>query len=442
MSAALSQRPSPWHCRAFVVLAILLLLIAGRGWERAISERGNDLTIYLDAAAAMAGGSLVFDVDGYIYLPFFAALLACLAWLPVALQAAIWQLASWACAVGGLVGAARLVDPAGRWPWLGWVTTLVTLRLWDSNLSYGQANAFTFAALIGALHWIVAGRGGRAGALIGLAAAYKVLPGIGLVLLLVRRSVRGLGVGLATLVGLSLLVPPLFLGWAGSLDAHRDWFHVVAEPYLRGGQALLEARPYVAGQSLLASAYRTLAATPVTNSDPAARAALAELDPGLVHGVVRGLVAAHFLALLFALWRRRDRTDAESVAWAGGLTLCTALIAGPLVHKAHVCWAALGFAVCFARAADARSARARALVLVPLGLSTLLISATTALLWGTDSAQQLVSRNAIYLGVELLWLLLLYLGPPPPTDGRTWSATGHSRSAAGQQSLELVEVEH
>jgi hypothetical protein len=71
---------------------------------------------------------------------------------------------------------------------------------------------------------------------------------------------------------------------------HREWFECVAQPYLQGGDALLAARPYVAGQSLLASAYRALASTPVTASDPDARAAIAHWDPHTVHTLYPDIV--------------------------------------------------------------------------------------------------------------------------------------------------------
>jgi hypothetical protein len=409
--------PSPWHRRIFALLAVLLAATAARGLVRSLSERGNDLTIYLDAAAAALAGENPLAVPGSIYLPFFDCLLAPLAWLPRPLFAAVWQTASFVCGIGGLLGAVRLVDPGRRSPWLGWLTLLVTLRLWDSNFSYGQANAFTFAMLVAALHALAAGRERAAGLWIGLGAAFKVLPGLALLLLAARARWRGVAIGLASLIGLSLVVPLLFLGGAGSVEAHRTWYAEVSGPYLQGGHALLEARPYVAGQSLLAATYKLLAATPVTSADLSRRAALAELDPDLVHWIARALIATHLGVLLGLLWRRRRDRGARAIAESGALTMTTALLCGPLVHKAHLCWSALGFAVLVSAVRDARTPAERLARGVPLALAAALIGLSTPLLFGNELVRTLVTHNALTLGTELLWIGQVLLASRSAPDG-------------------------
>ena len=394
------------HTWLFGLLALLLLLIAGRGWDKALSERGNDLTIYLDSAqVALEGGNPLLVPDS-IYLPFFDCLLAPLALLPRAVFAGLWQVASWACIVWGLVQFVRLADPERRRPWLLWVTTLLTLRLWDSNLSYGQANAFTFACLIASLRALAADRERIAGAWIGFAAAFKVLPGLALLLLVARRSVRGTLTGLGVLIGLSLLVPPLFLGLRGSLEAHRTWVEEVSGPYLLGGDDLLEKRPYVAGQSLLAAAYRTLGNTPVTRSDLERRASVAELEPDTVHAIARTLIALHLGAVGVVLWRRRRERGRAVVAETGALLMCTALVCGPLIHKAHMSWSAVGFAVLALSLADARGV-GRLRAGVPLVLATALIGLSTPLFFGTERVRDLVAVNGLTLGLEFLWIGVL-----------------------------------
>lgn len=413
----MERSPSPWHRRIFALLAALLAATAARGLVRSLTERGNDLTIYLDAAAAALAGENPLAVPGSIYLPFFDCLLAPLAWLPRPLFAAVWQTASFVCGIGGVLGASRLVDPERRYPWLGWLTLLLTFRLWDSNFSYGQANAFTFAVLIAALHALAAGRGRAAGAWIGFGAAFKVLPGLALVLLAVRRRWSGLVVGLALLLGLSLVVPTLFLGWSGSIEAHRSWYTDVSGPYLKGGEALLEVRPYVAGQSLLAATYKLLAATPVTSADLSRRAALAELDPELVHWIARGLIATHLSVLLGLLWRRRSAVGPRAIAESGALTMTTALLCGPLVHKAHLCWSALGFAVLISAVREARTPAERLTRGVPLALAAALIGLSTPLLFGNELVRTLVTHNALTLGTEVLWIGQVLLASRPAPDG-------------------------
>ncbi|MEO0650255.1 MAG: glycosyltransferase family 87 protein [Planctomycetota bacterium] len=400
-----TRRPSDRHTWIFRGLALLLLLIAGRGWDKSISERGNDLTIYLESAELALAGENPLEPEGSIYLPFFDCLLAPLALFPRPVFAAIWQLASWACAVWALATLARLVDPGRRHPWLLWATPLLTLRLWDSNFSYGQANAFTFAALVGALALILRGRDRRAGALIGLAAAFKVLPAIAFLLLLARRSWGALAAGVGVLAGLSLVVPPLFLGWSGSVEAHRQWVEDVSGPYVIGGEIVIEKHGMAAGHSLLASAYRTLGNTPVTRNDMAKRASLAEWDLDHVHLLVRGLILIHLVLVGWVLFRRERSRAATVETWA--LVLCTALVCGPLIHKAHMSWSTAGFAVLLVAVAEARGPAATLRVAVPLALAAILIGVTTPLFFGTELVRELVTRNTLTLGLECLWIGVL-----------------------------------
>jgi len=394
------------HRWLFRVLAALLVGSAVRGASKALGARGNDLTIYLDAAAEVVRGQSPYGVVDYIYLPFFAALLAPLELLPREVGVTLWQLASTACVLYGVVAAVRLADADGRWPWLPWVTLLASLRLWASNLSYGQANAFTFAAAVAALTLHTRERDRAAGALVGLACALKVLPGVLFVLLAIRGRWRGVAYGALCALGASALLPALWVGPAQALALHHTWFERVAQPYMEGGTALLEARPHVAGQSLLASAYRTLAATPITASDPDARATLALWDPDAVHTLVRVAVLTHLVLLVAALVRGRRRQRPRDVALAGALALCTALITGPLVHKAHMAWSALGFAVLIERAVAA-SRPPRLCIAVPLSLAVLLVCFSAPLLLGNELARDVLARSGLFLGIECLWLGLL-----------------------------------
>lgn len=394
------------HRCVFWALAALLFGSAVRGGAKALSARGNDLTIYLDAAAEVTRGQSPYGVVDYIYPPFFSALIAPLELLPRGVGVALWQLLSTACVLYGVVAAVRLADAGGRWPWLPWVTLLASLRLWASNLSYGQANAFTFAAAVAALTLHTRGRDRAAGAIVGLACAIKVLPGVLLVLLAIRGRWRGVAYGALGALGASALLPALWVGPAEALALHHTWFERVAEPYMKGGAVLLEVRPYVAGQSLLASAYRALAATPITASDLDARAALARWNPETVHTLVRIVVLMHLVSMAAALFRGRHRDQARDVALAGALALCTVLITGPLVHKAHMAWSALGFASLIERAVAARGL-ARLRIAVPLSLAVLLVCLSAPLIVGSEFARDVLARNGIFLGIECLWLGLL-----------------------------------
>lgn len=94
------------------------------------------------------------------------------------------------------------------------------------------------------------------------------------------------------------------------------------------------------------------------------------------------------------------------MALAGALALCTALVTGPLVHKAHMAWSALGFAVLIERAVvGGRQTRLR--IAVPLALAVLLVCLSAPLLVGPQLAQDVLARSGVFLGIECLWLGLL-----------------------------------
>ncbi|MEZ6016704.1 MAG: glycosyltransferase 87 family protein [Planctomycetota bacterium] len=386
---------------------------AVRGAEKALTDRGNDLTIYLDAGAALLRGASPYAVVDYIYLPFFAALVAPLTLLPAPWQVGIWQACSVLCALAGIVGAARLVDPRRVCWWLAPATLFLTLRLWNSNFAYGQANAFTFAALIAALHALRRGRDGWAGALVGAAAAFKIVPLLAAAVLVARRRWRALAATAAVSAGLLLGAPAALVGARGALELHREWYATLAGPYVEGGEALLAAHPRLAGQSALASFHRAFSGTLVSATNAELRATIVLLPPATVKLLVRLWIAAHLIALCAlllrsaALARARSASASDRLDVDGALILCTALIVAPLVHKAHMSWSALAFAVLLTRLAAARGRRERALIGAPLVLAALAIGGTARALIGQESALRCLAYDSIFIGVELLWVGLV-----------------------------------
>ncbi|MCA9002014.1 MAG: DUF2029 domain-containing protein [Planctomycetes bacterium] len=422
----MKARAIDWPRGLYFVLAALLALSALKGYRTCISDRGNDLTIYLDAARAVLEGRSPMEVVDYIYLPVMAVAISPLGWLPMPVAALLWQLASWlailwsAQAVAGLVGSGRSVR------WIPFICLLCTYRLADSNLSYGQANAFTLAALLKALQWTTTDRNDAAGRLAGAATAFKILPGIFLILLFVRGKLRSAAQGLLMFAALAILLPWAAFGWHMGWQVQSDWFHQVFEPYMRGGHALLEARPYLPGQSLLAITYHSLVDTPISANHPELRANFVSWDPDVAHWIVRALIAFHLGAFVFAVYRKRRA--ASNLVPNAALALCTVILIGPLVHRAHMVWSMLAVGWLFHHCFNLR-AGSRWLGL-GWGISCALIGLTTSGILGGNTARQLLGHGVVGIAMEILWwtCLIAVLNLPNQSESNFQSPTHPSQA--------------
>jgi glycosyl transferase family 87 len=341
-------------------------------------------------------------VDDYLYLPVFAVLVAPLAALPVAMGAFLWQLGSWLAILWSAKAVARLVGTERAQPWLAWFCLLGTFRLLDSNLSYGQANGFTLAALLKAISLARNERPTAAGLWVGAAAAFKVLPAALLGSFLLERRWRSTLTGIAVLLGLGWLLPLAVLGPQLTLEAHRDWYDHIVRPYQVGGTALLSAFPYVPGQSLVPVVYHTLADTQVSGSAPAMRANWVNWDPDQVALVVRGLVLAHLAVFAGLVLRDGKRGSPDKLVAHGALAICTVLLVAPLVHRAHMLWVMLPIGLLAARGASS-SLFLRSSLALSLGL----IGLTSSALIGKPASRWLMAHGVVWLAVEILWVALV-----------------------------------
>lgn len=401
---AFENRSGRWHKVVEILLALTCVFFAFRGWVATLRPEGSDFTIYWHAGQAVLRGTPAWEVKDYIYLPVFAVAITPLAALPLPLAAAIWQLGSLAALLFAARKCVRLAELDGLAVprWVAWAPLLVVLRLADSNLVNAQVNTFVLAiALVGIDAWL-RGRDARAGASIGFAAAMKIVPGALLLPIALRRGFRTVATALAATAALVLLLPPLVLGWNASVAGLGAWWRAEPEPYLRGGAALLEARPYLPGQSLTAAAYRLLAATPATaRVEGGPKANVLDLDLATVAWIVRGAQAV-YLALLAATLLRSRRTNLPGSRLREiALTMTVALTLAPLVHKAHLVWLLIPYTVLLA------TPSVRRLRWACLAVSVIAIGATTPALLGRSMATWQLGHNAIFVGVQLLIAALL-----------------------------------
>jgi alpha-1,2-mannosyltransferase len=392
--------------RALAVLAFgACVYFAFHGVRTALRPEGSDFTIYWEAGRAILSGTDPSAVRGYIYLPFFALCMAPFACLPQAAAIVVWQILSLAALVWiarasiALVRAEGLATPA----WLAWAPLVCVLRLADSNFVNGQTNLLLFAAVVAGLLAWRRGRDTRAGVWIGFAAALKIVPAFFLVNLVIRRAWKVVASLAITALLCVFVVPAIAPGWSENLAQLGGWWRVQTSPYVEGGDALLERREYVPGQSLTATAYRLLAKTPATSrGSDGPTAELVDLDPATVQWIVRALQAAWLALIVGAI--ARSRRDARPGAWLREVSIgiCGALTLAPLVHKAHMVWLILPFTLLLAGAPTDLATGARRARWISIGLGFALIALTTPTLLGRVAATSFLSFNTVFFGLQCL----------------------------------------
>jgi hypothetical protein len=386
----------------------LCAFFALHGVHAGLRPSGSDFTVFYRAGEAVLAGRDPTQVERFLYPPFFALVVAPLAWLPYALALVLWQLAS----LGAL---AWITHTSARWcaravarpcRWLAWLPLVACLRLIDSNLANGQANLLVLAVLVAALDAWLAGRELRAGAWLAGGIALKVVPGALLLVWLVRRSDRAVR-ACAAGVALACLLPALALGWTENLASLGHWWRAEPLPYLQGGRALLEQHEVLEGQSLTAVVYRALGATPATSSGRVRDAALAHVDPEADAWILRTLQAASLVLLVASLRvsARRDtlRARLDEIA----LTLVFALALAPLVHKAHLTWLLVPVAVLVKGAPPELSRVAHRVRWAAIAVAFVLIGLTPPALLGRALATRALAFDALFLALVCLAVALL-----------------------------------
>lgn len=317
-------------------LLVLALLGADAVYRARPEHPRTDLPVYLAGARAVLRGEDPVGVTSpergwpYYYPPTLAALLVPLGGWPLQAAAAVWFAVSAAALVGGAIAARRAVLGADA-PWDGRDAAGLLLAALPagSALLRGQLGPALLGLGGGALLAVGRGRQARAGALVGLGAAIKLVPGAVVVGLLLGRRWRAAGAALVVTLAATLLVPAPFLGLAGAARATGHALEVLVvrtaeDPgSLRPGGAALD--PHIpTNQSLASQVVRRTGPGP-------ARALLL----GALGVVVLGAALAPAL-------RGADPAGAESLA----LWLAAPLLVSPVAwHHHHVLLAPLGLAL-------------------------------------------------------------------------------------------------
>jgi hypothetical protein len=396
-------------CLRWLLLG-LCAFFAWHGVHAGLRSVGSDFSIYYAAGEAVRAGHDPTTVERFLYLPAFAVAMAPLAWLPYSAALVVWQGGS-LLALAWIVARCRLLceRELGRaLPWLDWAPLACALRLVDSNLANGQVNILVLALIVIALEAWLAARAARAGTWLGCATALKIVPVFLVLLFVFRRSWRAVLATAGAVLACVLLVPAAVLGWQTNLSGIERWFQECSLPYLRGGSELLAERGYLPGQSLTGAAYRLLSDTPSTSQGPdAPRANVLDLDPERVNFVVR-LASASVLAVVslsLAISVRRSSKGAR--LREAGLVVCAALALAPLVHKAHMVWLLVPYAVLLSGAPSGLGPIFRRARWFLVTASVLAIGGTTPALLGRELATAALARGAVLFGLLLAMAALL-----------------------------------
>ena len=216
--------------------------------------------------------------------------------------------AAWCCSAWGNGGRTRFGVFA--------LTFILLAPLALDVMERCESDMLVLFPVAAAFCWLVRGeRKFRAGALLGFAAAFKVLPGLFGVYLLFTRQWRALGGMIFAGVVCTVVLPVLLWGPERAWKLHVSWYERVVAPYHSGQMAKFIGNPYrPSNQSLTAAFNRLLRPLPMDASKGERNSNLLSLSPRAVSALAKALqlVVALGLALLWAMCGRGR--DAKSAA--------------------------------------------------------------------------------------------------------------------------------
>ena len=240
---------------AVVVVGVLAVLKQMRD--------GNDFPIYWQAARDFLAGRGLYDVrsglHGYVYLPWFALLLAPLAPLPLPVAAGMWYVLN----LGFLWFAARAVVDTLRAAGIAprarvlFLAALPLSGLAHDNLVLGQANLLLLLLIALAARAAIRARPEHIpGALLAFATALKMPAAMLLGPLALRGRLRTL-VAFAVAVALALALPFARTGIVEGARLLDDWRAKVVAPAAAGtllGSRVIDQSPHAGLRRLLVHA--------------------------------------------------------------------------------------------------------------------------------------------------------------------------------------------
>jgi hypothetical protein len=423
---------SPTHSSRATATRVVLIVLAAivvASAIRNIQEEG-DFRGYLEVGELVLRGADIYAEarpDVNTWPPVFAVVcvpFALLARVSVYLARAVWLGINVGCIVALLRLAVLLVyrrplvlDGAGAGIALASAAVLgplvLSARFLLGNLDRLQINVVILTACLAGALLLVRGRAVAGGALIGVAAAVKVLPIFFVPYFAWKRwwatCAAAVGGGaVASLAPVLVFGPERFLGYA------RHWITLSAGswPVRKGNQSVYAMidRLYTHGAIVW---------------NPSQKRLTAANDP-VVAAIVYGFLLA--VLLVFVLVSRRGGREPASPAATieVAIVLCVAVLFSPLAWKHYFVFLLLGeFVLWRAAFGDGYglSAAARRRSAWMLGISYVLTTLTVRGVVGKGLAQTLETMSAVTLGALMILAALLWLRGALARHGAAGGAT-------------------
>lgn len=314
----------------------LLILALVWGWfsvDRAIRGSNDFDGFHAAARTVWEHGRLSDDKAVSRYPPTFQVLLAPFGALPIGWAAAYWYLLCVAALVALPGELERLTGVPRSRQGLAW---LAVAPFALDDLSLGQSGAVLLWAVTFACVRAREGHALRAGVVLGLCAAFKLLPAMLIVVpLLMGRFPRGLQ-GFLVGLGIALAASMALLGSEVSLNALDWWLHSNTDSQMPWGLVELGRSMRFNNQALCTVLARTFGDIGIRDAPGSVN--LASLPLTTIWWIYGALVVA--IAALGISGARACRTLGGHAGWGGlyALSCLTMLLAAPLVWTHYFFW--------------------------------------------------------------------------------------------------------
>lgn len=266
--------------------------------------------------------------------------------IPYPVSIVLWYTFSVACAVLCIELLARALTRGSTDPNIRALTPASggwwAVRLWPlfmilpdllSTLSRGQINTVVLACICAGVYAMSRGQRFRGGLAIGAAACIKVIPGVLLFDLLLRRGTRAIFGSIAAPLAIMILVPVLVYGPTGAFDYSHEWLDRVILAGLHTSEERLQAGADFADTdnlSIQGSLHNLTNITTPRGQRPS------EPEPWikLTHVVLSLGMLGVSLFIGPVPWSRPKRVDtALQITLRVGMLCCVMVLASPMSHR-------------------------------------------------------------------------------------------------------------
>lgn len=219
-----------WKVIGRVALGIIALFFIIRSYSR-----GNDINVYLYASKQFFTGEDIYSnnpFNFYLYSPFFAMVMGVFSWAPLAVGRMLWTglnlfllYRSGVILYQWLKPHFNLKTPFKIAFFL--IVFLLLVKGVNHNLKLGQITIMLLWLMVEGVDLVLYRDKKYWGvALIALGVMIKVIPGIALFFLLIKKEFKAVAVGGVMIIS-SLIIPAVIVGWEANVELTRHWFETI-----------------------------------------------------------------------------------------------------------------------------------------------------------------------------------------------------------------------